>query len=74
MRLLNTTSLRLEEFFDDNVRNYVILFHRLEKEEITFRDLRDGRGVEMAGYCKIMGCCAQAVSDCWPYNGSIHAA
>ncbi|KAF4614317.1 hypothetical protein G7Y89_g15419 [Cudoniella acicularis] len=67
MRLLNTTTLKLEEFFSDHVPKYAILSHRWEKEEVAFQDLLNGVGVSMAGYAKITGCCAQAISDGWQY-------
>ena len=67
MRLLNTTSLLLEEFIGDNIPYYAILSHRWENEEVTFQDLREGRGPDMAGYSKITGCCRQARLDGWEY-------
>jgi hypothetical protein len=38
MRLLNTTTLQLHEFFG-KVPGYAILSHSWEKEEVTFQDL-----------------------------------
>ncbi|KAH7399783.1 heterokaryon incompatibility protein-domain-containing protein [Cadophora sp. MPI-SDFR-AT-0126] len=67
MRLLNTTTLLLEEFIGDNIPYYSILSHRWENEEVTFQDLREGRGPGMAGYSKITGCCRQAKLDGWDY-------
>ncbi|KAK0102259.1 hypothetical protein ONS95_005881 [Cadophora gregata] len=67
MRLLNTTTLLLEEFIGDNIPGYAILSHRWENEEVTFQDLREGRGPNMPGYSKITGCCRQARLDGWKY-------
>ncbi|KAH7351297.1 heterokaryon incompatibility protein-domain-containing protein [Rhexocercosporidium sp. MPI-PUGE-AT-0058] len=68
MRLLNTTTLLLEEFFGDKIPSYAILSHRWEGEQVTFQDLREGLGVNMAGYSKIIGCCRQAKLDGWKYT------
>jgi hypothetical protein len=67
MRLLNATNLQLEEFPSDDIPSYAILSHRWESEEVTFQDLCEGRGVNMAGYSKITGCCRQAAFDGWHY-------
>jgi hypothetical protein len=71
MRLLNASDLTLHEFFGSNVPKYAILSHRWENEEVTFQDLRGGRGPGMAGWSKVEGCCAQAVLDGWDYVVSI---
>jgi hypothetical protein len=47
MRLVNTTTIQLHEFFDDEIPPYAILSHRWETDEVTFQDLMEGRG---AGY------------------------
>jgi hypothetical protein len=67
MRLLNASKLTLHEFFGTNVPKYAILSHRWEDEEVTFQDLRDGRGPGMAGWPKVTGCCRQAVLDGWEF-------
>jgi hypothetical protein len=66
MRLINTTTFQLHEFFDDQIPLYAILSHRWEGAEVTFQDLNDEKGVEMKGdprYAKLLGCCAQAKED-----------
>jgi hypothetical protein len=66
MRLLNTTTGRLEEFIGDNIPRYAILSHRWEDEEVTFKDLenlQDGGECKKKGSSKIQGCCNQAVAD-----------
>ncbi|RDL35829.1 uncharacterized protein BP5553_06441 [Venustampulla echinocandica] len=67
MRLLNTTSFRVQDFSADSVPSYAILSHRWEHEEVSFQDLSEGRGPKMAGYSKITGCCTQAVRDGWEW-------
>jgi hypothetical protein len=42
---------------------YAILSHRWEGAEVTFQDLSNRTGVQMKGYAKILGCCAQARKD-----------
>jgi hypothetical protein len=71
MRLLNTSTLVLEEHIGDSILSYAILSYRWEKEEVTFQDLQNGRGPELAGYSKITGCCAQADEDGWEYAVSV---
>jgi hypothetical protein len=66
MRLINTTTIQLHEFFDHQIPLYAILSHRWEGAEVTFQDLNGGKRVEMKGdprYAKILGCCAQAKDD-----------
>jgi len=66
MRLINTTTIQLHEFFDHQIPLYAILSHRWEGAEVTFQDLNGGKRVEMKGdprYAKILGCCAQANDD-----------
>src|SRR4051812_21897040 len=67
MRLINTTTLLLQEFVSDEVPNYAILSHRWENEEVTLQDFRSERGVKMVGYTKIKKCCEQALLDGWRY-------
>jgi hypothetical protein len=67
MRLLNTNTLTLHEFFDNAIPNYAILSHRWESEEVTFQDLQGGRASSMKGFSKIEGCCQQAASDGWEF-------
>jgi hypothetical protein len=69
MRLLNTFTLVVEEFFSEDVPEYVILSHTWEQEEVTLQDLRSGRAADKIGYAKIKGCCQKARRDgftyCW---------
>lgn len=63
MRLLNSTTLDLEEFFDDNTPPYAILSHRWLNEEVSLKDMQDGTATKKAGYDKIKRCCDQALKD-----------
>lgn len=69
MRLLNTSTLVVEEFFSEKVPEYVILSHTWEEEEVTLQDMRSGEAHEKKGYPKLQGCCQKALNDgfrfCW---------
>lgn len=67
MHLLNTSTIRLHEFPGNDILDYAILSHRWDEEEVSFRDMKDGKGPEMVGFEKIKGCCAQAASEGWQY-------
>jgi hypothetical protein len=68
MRLLNTSTLELHEFYGEAIPSYAILSHRWETEEVTFEDLQAGKSVDlMKGFSKIKGCCKQAALDFWEY-------
>lgn len=67
MRLLNVNTLELREFFGAVVPHYAILSHRWEEEEVTFQDLMSGKGKEMIGWKKIIGCCRLAMGDKMEY-------
>ena len=63
MRLLNTNTFELDEFFGANIPPYAILSHRWGNGEVTFKDLVEGKGPRKEGWVKIVGCCAQARKD-----------
>jgi hypothetical protein len=63
MRLINTKTIQLHEFFETKIPPYTILSHRWEGAEVTFQDFKDGKATELKGYSKILGCCRQALSD-----------
>lgn len=75
MRLLNTTTLRLESFQDATTTPaYAILSHTWGAEEITFQDLERlptlpkhsltrAHVLQSRGYYKVRKCCAQALED-----------
>lgn len=63
MRLLNATTLDLEEFFNDNLPKYAILSHRWQDGEVSLQDMQNGTASKKAGFWKIKTCCEQAVED-----------
>jgi hypothetical protein len=65
MRLLNTTTFELEEFFGTNIPPYAIASHLHGKSEVTFQDLLNGNAPMKEGWGKIVGCCAQARNEGW---------
>ena len=62
MRLLDTTTIKLSEFFDADIPPYVILSHTWGKNEVTFQDLGRVRSEGPQAYSKIAACCALASS------------
>lgn len=71
MRLIQTESLIIHEFFDSDIPPYAILSHRWETSEVSFLDFQEARGPGMKGWEKISGCCAQAALDGWKYIVSV---
>lgn len=83
MWLINTASLKLEEFHDIEDRKYAILSHTWEDEEISFQEIRgdlghynalaDRKGLSAdqlrakKGYRKILSCCRRARHDGYEY-------
>ena len=61
MRLLNTSTLVVEEFLSEKVPEYVILSHTWAEEEVTLQDMRNGEAFKTQGYHKIKGCCEEAL-------------
>ncbi|KAN0105003.1 Heterokaryon incompatibility protein (HET) domain containing protein [Hyaloscypha variabilis] len=62
MRLVNSTTLELKEFLDNDIPPYAILSHTWGAEEISYQDACDTKssGRRKKGFAKIRGCCAQA--------------
>jgi len=73
MRLLNTKSLRVKEFFESQLPEYAILSHTWEDEEVLFADMADkddtnhSQARKKAGFAKIMGACTLAACDGYDY-------
>lgn len=53
MRLLNTETRELEEYFDVDIPPYAILSHTWENDEVTFQDIQDGTFRRKAGFEKM---------------------
>lgn len=65
MRLLNTSTLALEEFYGE-IPKYAILSHRWEKQEVSFQAMnagRAGRAYQLLDYENINRSCFQAMDD-----------
>jgi hypothetical protein len=52
-----------KDYFGDDIPSYAILSHTWGAEEVTFRDLMDGKGDKKEGYDKIRFCGRQALRD-----------
>ncbi|KAH7068983.1 heterokaryon incompatibility protein-domain-containing protein [Paraphoma chrysanthemicola] len=69
MRLLNVSTLLVEEFDQCDVPPYAILSHTWEEEEVSLQDIQSGSAYSKKGYAKIQSCCKQAREDgfthCW---------
>ncbi|KAF5533252.1 heterokaryon incompatibility protein het-E-1 [Fusarium mexicanum] len=62
MRLINTTTLELQEFFNENTPPYAILSHAWGDQEVTFQDWQNRQQVTWKrGYSKILKACNKAV-------------
>lgn len=73
MRLINTQNLRLEEHNDQDLPAYAILSHRWydDDQEVSFRDLQDGRNVaHKRGFRKLERFCQLAKSLHYKYAWS----
>jgi hypothetical protein len=62
MRLLDTHTLKLEEFPDDQIPKYAILSHTWENEEVSYLEMRNLTAEirKKAGYEKIRRAAANA--------------
>ena len=64
MRLINTQTLELEEFFDIHVPPYAILSHTWADGEVSLQDWDDRKNRRFKpGHQKIIAACAQAKTD-----------
>ncbi|UPK93097.1 hypothetical protein LCI18_004032 [Fusarium solani-melongenae] len=66
MRLLHTTKITVVEFIGAPPP-YAILSHRWEDEEVTLRDLENGRSQQMKGYKKLRKSCTLASDHGFEY-------
>ncbi|PTB44015.1 uncharacterized protein TrAFT101_002574 [Trichoderma asperellum] len=71
MRLLNTKTYQIIEFFDYNIPEYAILSHTWGDEELTYQDLTQSidlaRQRKPQGFAKVEGACALAQSEGYAY-------
>ncbi|KAL8934585.1 MAG: hypothetical protein Q9216_005834 [Gyalolechia sp. 2 TL-2023] len=67
MRLLETTSLELHEFYGDSISDYAILSHTWGKEEVSYQLLLKSEAQSLAGYEKLTRFCKLAAAQGWKY-------
>ncbi|KAK3302883.1 heterokaryon incompatibility protein-domain-containing protein [Chaetomium strumarium] len=69
MRLINATTLKLEEFVNhEQAPPYAILSHTWGDEEVTFQDMADLETArKKAGFAKIKHCCRRALYEGWDW-------
>ncbi|CAM6001940.1 unnamed protein product [Sphagnum balticum] len=67
MRLLNTVTIKIKQFGDDEIPPYAILSHTWDKKEFTFQDIVGDYAVEKEGYAKVKNACAVAAADEFEY-------
>ena len=62
MRVINTLTLQMHEFYDEQVPRYAILSHTWGNEEPKLQDFLKNVNGGKAGYAKIYNCCRRASS------------
>jgi hypothetical protein len=69
MRLINATTLKLEEFVNhEQAPPYAILSHTWGDEEVAFQDMADlDTARKKAGFAKINHCCRRALHEGWDW-------
>jgi hypothetical protein len=63
MRLINTITLEVGEFFDGHAPKYGILSHRWLDGEITLQEMQAGTAAKKPGYEKVANVCQLALQD-----------
>ncbi|KAJ4141791.1 hypothetical protein NW768_001009 [Fusarium equiseti] len=67
MRLVNTKTIELEFFTDDDIPDYAILSHTWEQEEVLFNDIGLDSAKLKKGYAKLKNCCLIARENGFEY-------
>ncbi|RSL51788.1 hypothetical protein CEP54_011247 [Fusarium duplospermum] len=67
MRLLNTQTIVVESFGDDQIPSYAILSHTWEAEEVTFQDMESGKATRKRGWAKVKDSCSIARKNGFDY-------
>lgn len=71
MRLIDVSTLRVEELFDDDIPQYAALSHTWGSQEVTFQEMTNVTAPirKKSGYENIERFCDQALKDgfryCW---------
>lgn len=63
MRLINTKTLELQEFYLERVPRYGILSHTWADEEVSFQDMSTAARTQKKGFSKIIQTCILALAD-----------
>jgi len=63
MRLLKSTTLKLEEFNESEIPLYAILSHAWGKDEVLFKYIEGETAKKRAAFSKVRRCCERAVAD-----------
>jgi len=60
MRLINTSTLKVNQVRDSPIPEYAILSHTWDEEEVTLQDMEGTSAENKKGYKKIQNCCSVA--------------
>ena len=63
MRLMNTSTLRMHEFFGSDIPDYAILSHTWEDGEFLFQHMANPEALHLPGFAKISKFCERARSE-----------
>ena len=63
MRLINVNTLRMKEFYEPGVPQYIILSHRWQQDEITLQEYVHGDAPSRSSYHKIETMCRLALEQ-----------
>ena len=67
MRLLNTTTIELKEFYGDGILVYAILSHTWGDHELLFRDFIEDAHRQKIVWKKVLDCCETVAGDGWQW-------
>lgn len=63
MRLINVSSMLMEEFIGSNIPPYAILSHTWEEGEVSYQEMKDESAKNKKGFSKIEKTCKLATAD-----------
>lgn len=67
MRLLNTRTIKLEEFYGPTFPKYAILSHTWGDDEVSFQDISLSRAIKKKGFQKVQRACSLAFRKGFDY-------
>ena len=74
MRLINTTTLEVREFYSEQTPQYAILSHCWGEDEVSYVDYVSGPELDTEGFEKIEQCCRLARELDLEWVGQAHLA